>query len=62
MLNIVHKACVASLTYDDVRVAGGTLGVCGEVALDLVGSLIEQVKVVFHRVSVVETLAETNDA
>lgn len=53
------------LTYDNVRLAGCSLslsaGICCEVALDLISSLIEQVQVVFHWVSIVEALAETND-
>lgn len=51
---------VISLTYDHIRLAGSA-GICCEVALDLVSSLIEQVQVVFHWVSIMEALTETND-
>lgn len=51
---------VISLTYDDVRL-DGSAGVCREVTLDLVSSLIEQVQVVFHWVSIMEALTEAND-
>lgn len=52
---------VSRLTYDDVWLAGCSAGVGRQVALDLVGGLIEQVQVVLHRVAVVEALAQTND-
>lgn len=50
------------LTYDDVRLAGASAGICCEVALDLVSSLIEQVQVVLHWVSIMKALAQTDDA
>lgn len=50
-----------SFTYDDVGLAGASACICREVALDLVSSLIEQVEVVFHRVAVVEALAQPDD-
>lgn len=51
----------SSLTYDDVGLARAGTGVHTEVALDLVSSLIEQIQVVFHRVSIMKTLAQTDD-
>lgn len=53
----VHGAVLASLTYDDVSLTrAGT-----EVALDLAGGLIEQIQVVFHRVSIMEALTQTDN-
>lgn len=49
------------LTYDDVGLAGASAGVGCEVALDLVSGLIEQVQIVFHRVSIMKALAQTDD-
>lgn len=51
----------SSLTYDDIRLAGASAGVGAEVALDLVSSLIEQIQVVFHWVSIMETLAQMDN-
>lgn len=51
----------SSLTYDDIRLAGAGAGVGAEVALDLVRSLIEQIQVVFHWVSIMEALAQMDD-
>lgn len=48
-------------TYDDVRLTGGSAGNPRQVALNLESSLIKQVQVVFHWVSIMEALAETND-
>lgn len=56
-----HQAARSSLTYDDVRLARAGTGVGAKVALDLVGSLIEQIQVVFHRVSIVKALAQTDN-
>lgn len=56
-----HLAVLSSLTYDDVRLAWAGAGVGAEVALDLVGGLIEQIQVVFHRVSIVKALAQTDN-
>lgn len=49
------------LTYDDVRLAGASTGVGCEVSLDLESSLIEQVEVVLHRVTIVKALARAVD-
>lgn len=60
----IYHHCVLTvilLTYDDIRLAGASTGVCCEVALDLVSSLIEQVQVVFHWVSIMKALAQTDD-
>lgn len=52
---------LSSLTYDDVRLARTGAGLGAKVALDLVGGLIEQIQVVFHRVSIVKALAQTDN-
>jgi len=49
------------LTYDDVRVARASTGIYCEVSLDLISSLIEQVQVVLHWVSIMKALAQTDD-
>lgn len=51
----------SSLTYDDIRLARASAGVHAEVALDLVSSLIEQIQVVFHWVSIMKTLAQMDN-
>lgn len=51
----------SSLTYDDIRLARAGAGVQAEVALDLVSSLIEQIQVVFHWVSLMKTLAQMDN-
>lgn len=56
-----HQAVLSSLTYDDVRLARAGAGVGAKVALDLVGGLIEQIQVVFHWVSIVKALAQTDN-
>lgn len=56
-----HQAVLSSLTYDDVRLARAGADVGAKVALDLVGGLIEQIQVVFHRVSIVKALAQTDN-
>lgn len=56
-----HQAVLSSLTYDDVRLARAGAGVGAKVALDLVGGLIEQIQVVFHRVSIMKALAQTDN-
>lgn len=51
----------SSLTYDNVRLAWASAGIHTEVALDLVSSLIEQIQVVLHWVSIMKTLAQTDN-
>lgn len=49
------------LTYDDVRLVRASAGVHTEVALDLVSSLVEQIQVVLHWVSIMKPLAQTDN-
>lgn len=57
----VHGAALASLTYDEVSLTQAGTGIGAEVALDLAGGLIEQIQVVFHRVSIMEALTQTDN-
>lgn len=59
--NCVRSSWGPKRTYDDVRLARVSAGVHTEVALDLVSSLIEQIQVVFHWVSVMKALAQTDN-
>lgn len=59
--SVFTTSVLFSLTYDDVRLVGASAAICCEVALNLVSSLIEQVQVVFHWVSIMKALARTDD-